>query len=70
MIKEKKARRQDRWEEKKGITAKTYKVNKQVAEDFKEACKQVGVGMGPQLTTMMQEFIQSVSDSDTRKESL
>ena len=63
---EKKLCRQDRWDAKKGIAAKTYKIDKQVAENFKQACKQVGVGMGPQLTIMMQEFIQTVSDSDTK----
>ena len=63
---EKKLCRQDRWDAKKGIAAKTYKIDKQVAEDFKQACKQVGVGMGPQLTIMMQEFIRTVSDSDTK----
>lgn len=57
-----KLRPQDRWDAKKGIVAKTYKVNKQVAEDFKEACKQVGVGMGPQLTVMMKAFIDSVNE--------
>ena len=63
---EKKLCRQDRLDAKKGIAAKTYKIDKQVAENFKQACKQVGVGMGPQLTTMMQEFIRTVSDSDTK----
>ena len=63
---EKKLCRQDRWDAKKGIAAKTYKTDKQVAENFKQACKQVGVGMGPQLTIMMQEFIRTVSDSDTK----
>ena len=65
---EKKLCRQDRWDVKKGIAAKTYKIDKQVAENFKQACKQVGVGMGPQLTIMMQEFIRTVSDSDTKEE--
>ena len=63
---EKKLCRQDRWDAKKGIAAKTYKIDKQVAENFKQVCKQVGVGMGPQLTIMMQEFIRTVSDSDTK----
>ena len=63
---EKKLCRQDRWDAKKGIAAKTYKIDKQVAENFKQACKHVGVGMGPQLTIMMQEFIRTVSDSDTK----
>lgn len=67
-MEEKKTRRQDRWDAKKGIAAKTYKIDKQVAENFKQACKQVGVGMGPQLTAMMQEFIWAVSESDAKEE--
>lgn len=61
-MEEKKTRRQDRWDAKAGIVAKTYKIDKEVAEDFKEACKQVGVGMGPQLTAMMQEFVNRVNE--------
>ena len=68
MIEEKKLCRQDRWDVKKGIAAKTYKIDKQVAEDFKAACKRAGVSMGPQLTTMMQKFIRAVSESDIKEE--
>lgn len=58
----KKLRPQDRWDAKVGIVAKTYKVNKEVAEKFKEACKKAGIGMGPQLTAMMQDFIDKVNE--------
>ena len=43
----KKLRPQDRWDAKSGIVAKTYKVNKEVAEKFKEACKKAGIGPIP-----------------------
>jgi len=36
---EKKQRPQDKWDEKAGLVPKTYKINKEVAEEFKEACK-------------------------------
>lgn len=55
---EKKIRPQDRWDAKAGLTSKTYKVNKEIAEKFKQTCKRVGVGMGPQLTKLMQDFIE------------
>ncbi len=55
--KEKKVRPQDKWDAKAGVTAKTYKVNQKVAEEFQIACKQRGIAMGTQLTKMMQEFI-------------
>lgn len=58
----KKVRPQDKWDAKAGVTAKTYKVNKEVAEAFQMACKKAGVAMGTQLTKMMQEFIEKVNN--------
>ena len=46
---EKKNRPQDKWDEKAGLVPKTYKVDKEVAEEFKEVCKEVGVAMGLSL---------------------
>lgn len=59
-MEEKKRRPQDKWDEKAGVVSKTYKVNKKVAEEFQVVCKKVGIGMGPQLTKMMEEFIKEV----------
>lgn len=59
--KKKKLRPQDRWDAKAGIVAKTYKIDKEVAENFKTACRQAGIGMGPQLTIMMQDFIDKIN---------
>lgn len=61
-MEEKKNRPQDKWDEKAGLIPKTYKVNKQVAEEFKEACKEAGVAMGTQLTRMMEEFVEEVNN--------
>jgi len=55
---EKKQRPQDKWDAKAGLAAKTYKVDKQTAEEFQEACKKAGVAMGTQITAMMREFIE------------
>ena len=57
---EKKNRPQDKWDEKAGLVPKTYKVDKEVAEEFKEVCKEVGVAMGTQLTMSIKEFIEEV----------
>lgn len=54
----KKIRPQDKWDAKEGLAAKTYKVDKRVAEEFQTACKKAGVAMGTQLTKMMKEFIE------------
>ena len=42
---EKKKRPQDKWDEKAGLAPKTYKVNKEVAEEFRQACKEAGVAV-------------------------
>lgn len=55
--KEKKKRPQDKWDEKAGLIAKTYKVNKEIAEAFAEACKKRKISMGGQLTKLMKQFI-------------
>ena len=57
MQNESKARPQDKWDAKAGLIPKTYKVNKDVAEEFQQLCKSKGIAMGKQLTKMMNEFI-------------
>ena len=59
MIEDRKTRPQDKWDAKAGLVSKTYKVNKDVAENFQEICKKQGLAMGKQLTRMMQDFIAS-----------
>nr|DAZ77730.1 MAG TPA: antitoxin [Caudoviricetes sp.] len=59
---EKKKRPQDKWDEKAGLVPKTYKVNKEVAEEFRQACKEAGVAMGTQLTKLMKQFIEEVNN--------
>ncbi len=57
-MEEKRKRPQDKWDAKAGMISKTYKVNKKVAEEFREACKKADVAMGTQLTKMMKDFIE------------
>ncbi|WP_251393056.1 hypothetical protein [Mediterraneibacter agrestimuris] len=61
---EKKIRPQDKWDKKAGVAAKTYKVNAETAEEFKEACKAAGISMGTQLSKMMREFIDDVNQRE------
>lgn len=60
----KKKRPQDKWDEKAGLVSKTYKVNKEIAVEFQEACKKKGVSMGGQLNAMMKQFIEAVKASE------
>lgn len=59
---EKRKRPQDKWDEKAGLVPKTYKVNKEVAEEFRQACKEAGIAMGTQLTKLMKQFIEEVNN--------
>lgn len=59
---ERKQRPQDKWDEKAGLVPKTYKINKKVAEEFKEVCKESGVAMGTQLTKLMKQFVEEVNN--------
>lgn len=59
---ERKQRPQDKWDEKAGLVPKTYKINKKVAEEFKESCKESGVAMGTQLTKLMKQFVEEVNN--------
>lgn len=57
MTEDKKVRPQDKWDAKAGMTAKTYKVKEEVADRFKEVCKEKGLAVGIKLTELMQKFI-------------
>lgn len=56
-MEEKKVRPQDKWDAKAGMIAKTYKVRKEAAEAFADACKAQGVGIGVKLSELMSEFV-------------
>lgn len=58
----KRNRPQDKRDKKAGLIWKRYKVNKQVAEEFRQACKEAGVAMGTQLTKLMKQFIEEVNN--------
>lgn len=57
-MEEKKIRAQDKWDEKAGIVPKTYKIDKDTSEKFKETCNRLNLGQGPVLTKLMREFIE------------
>ncbi len=60
MEQEKKIRPQDKWNAKAGYISKSYKLKKDVVEDFAEACKKAGVSQAGKLTEFMKEFSKSV----------
>ena len=57
---EKKQRPQDKWNEKNGLVSKSYKLQKEIADGFAEACEIAGVSKKSQLEKMMKDFIEEV----------
>lgn len=56
---EKKIRPQDRWNAKAGLISKSYKLKKELVEEFATACNKAGVSQASQLTKMMKDFVES-----------
>ena len=54
----KKIRPQDAWNERAGLISKSYKLKKELVENFKETCDRMGVSQAGQISKMMQEFIE------------
>ncbi len=53
-----------KYEKKAGWVSKSYKLKKEVVEEFAEACEKAGVSAAGQLTKMMKEFIEEVKASE------
>lgn len=53
-------RPQDRWNEKNGLVSKTYKLKKEIVDQFDKACVEVGTSKKKQLEKMMVAFIEEV----------
>lgn len=60
-MEEKKIRPQDKWNAKAGLISKSYKLKREVVEQFAEACENAGVSQAGQITKMMKEFIEEQS---------
>lgn len=46
-----------KYEEKAGWMSKSYKLKKEIVEQFAEACQKAGVSQAGQISEMMKEFI-------------
>lgn len=47
-----------KYEQKAGFVSKSYKLRREVVEQFAEACEKAGVSQAAQLTSMMKAFIE------------
>lgn len=50
-----------KYEEKAGFISKSYKLRRELTEEFALACKKRGVSAAGQITVMMQAFIEEVN---------
>ena len=55
-----------KYQRKVGIIAKTYKIKKDLADDFLQACEIAGVSQSAQISKMMQEFISETMKDHTK----
>lgn len=48
-----------KYQEKIGLVSKSYKLKRDLVEEFAAACERQGISQAAQLSKMMQEFIDS-----------
>ena len=51
----------DKYQKKAGYMTKGFKIKRDIAEQFAEACEKAGVSQAGQITEMMKEFIEEVN---------
>lgn len=51
-----------KYEKKNGWVSKSYKLKKEIVDEYADACKKVGVSAAGQLTKMMKEFIEEANN--------
>lgn len=61
---EKRQRPQDRWNKKNGLISKSYKLNKDIVEEFAIACEKTSTSQKAQLEKMMKNFIEETKKED------
>jgi hypothetical protein len=54
----------EKYNKKVGLMNKTYKLRKEVVEEFAKACESAGVSQSGQLTEMMIGFIEKVNKGE------
>ena len=63
-------RPQDRWNEKNNYISKSYRMRKELADEFKEACELAGVSQSGQIVDMMKDFIKKTKVEHSRDNNL
>lgn len=53
-----------KYQDKVGLIAKSFKIKKDLADEFKAACDKAGVGQGATISRLMREFIDEVNSAE------
>ncbi len=56
----------EKYRKKMGIISKTFKIKKELADQYAEACEMAGVPQTVQIVEMMQEFITRVQEEHSK----
>lgn len=51
-----------KYQQKVGLIAKSYKIKKELADEFAEACNKAGISQAAKISEMMQQFIAEVNN--------
>lgn len=62
MADSKKIRPQDKWNANNNYVSKSFKMYKDLADEFKEACDKAGIPQSTQVQIMMREFIAKMNE--------
>lgn len=54
----------EKYQKKTGWMAKSFKLKKDVVEEFEQACKEAGVSQAGKITELMKQFIEEVKASE------
>ena len=54
----------EKYAKKVGIIAKSYKLKKELVDEFADACERIGTSQAAQLSLMMKQFIEEVKASE------
>lgn len=63
---QKKERPQDKWNRENGLVSKTYKLNKETADKFAEACAKLGESKKSHLEAFMEDFAAKVESGEIK----
>lgn len=58
----------EKYQKKAGYMTKGFKIKRDVADRFAEACERVGVSQAGQITKLMETFIEDVTTSENQKQ--